>query len=136
MGRVKKLFGFRYGGALAQYPEDQLKGGDIFAVAGFFRRVVSGVREIQPCHTKALFVDGFSIERITFYDSRHAEHGIVLIHNACSAERKRIVSRRKNDAFIKVVFKVHGTAEIKIICCHCNTGTHVQDLLLAGNGGL
>lgn len=136
MSRIEKLFGFRYGGALAKYPGDQFKGRDIFTVAGLFRWIVGGIRKIQPRHAESFFIDCFGIKRIAFYDCRHTEHSVVFIHDACSAEGKRIIPRRKDDAFIKIVFKVHGAAEIKVVCCHCNTGTHVQDLLCAGNGGL
>ena len=73
------------------------------------------IGEIQPCHTKPLFVGCIVIKRISASDSRHSDNRIMLVKSVAVTQKKRIFSRHYANGFVISAVKVKISAEIKAV---------------------
>lgn len=115
--------GFPQIGAMGQNPGDEFKLGDIFlSLAG---GGIGGIaNKIEPGHAKTFLIDGIIVEGVTIGHIRHADDGVVFVHAAGMAERKRKAAGR-NGYFAGVgKFIIQSTAKIKITGLIGGGGTH------------
>ena len=115
--------GFPQIGAMGQNPGDEFKLGDIFlSLAG---GGIGGIaNKIEPGHAKTFLIDGIIVEGVTIGHIRHADDGVVFVHVAGMAERKRKAAGR-NGYFAGVgKFIIQSTAKIKITGLIGGSGTH------------
>ena len=117
----KKCSGFFHCGTFSKDPGNKFKLG--YVLFSFFHFVICCIsHEIQPCHSKAFFIDPIIIKWIISCHMSHADNSIMTGKCSHMAKLKYIIPRCNGDLIAIGKFIVQCSSEIKIFCfvsCCC-----------------